>query len=157
MGDDANAGAARGAYVLLIRLDAPVELRVGRLGTFAFAAGWYAYVGSALGPGGLQARLRRHLRAEKRVHWHVDYLLTRGKVECIWQVATDERLECAWARALQGIGGQVFPPRFGASDCRCPGHLIYFTCRPAYEAIERALCPGREVAVVRADEHLPCE
>ncbi len=130
---------AKGAYMLLIRVDAPVKLRVGRLGTFVFAPGWYAYVGSALGTGGLPARLGRHLRTNKRTHWHVDYLLTRGSVERIWWTITDRRLECAWAQALQQIGGRIFPPRFGASDCRCAGHLIYFARPPTDELVESAL------------------
>ena len=51
-----------GAYVLAVRLDSRRELPVGRLGRFNFPAGWYLYVGSAMGTGGLPARLRRHRR-----------------------------------------------------------------------------------------------
>ena len=39
--------ANKGTYLLLIRLDGPRELAVGRLGTFNCESGWYAYVGSA--------------------------------------------------------------------------------------------------------------
>ena len=45
---------------------------VGRLGTFDVRPGFYVYVGSALGPGGLAARIGRHARQEKAFRWHVD-------------------------------------------------------------------------------------
>ena len=47
----------KGAYALVLHLERKEEITVGRLGTFAFPAGYYLYAGSALGPGGLEARL----------------------------------------------------------------------------------------------------
>ena len=67
-----------GAYILLTHLAQGEEIEVGRLGTFLFCRGEYAYVGSAMG--GLDARVARHLRAEKKLHWHIDYLLERASV-----------------------------------------------------------------------------
>jgi Uri superfamily endonuclease len=63
--------------VLVLRLDTPQTIAIGRLGSIDFPVGWYLYVGSAHGPGGLHARLARHRRrlgGTKRAHWHVDYL-----------------------------------------------------------------------------------
>jgi Uri superfamily endonuclease len=82
-----------GTYVLVMRLAAPVTLTVGRLGALSLDAGLYLYVGSALG--GLRARLERHLRADKRLHWHVDYLLRCARVEAVWYRHGRERQECA--------------------------------------------------------------
>ena len=62
-----------GTYVLLIELATAATIQVGRLGMLAFAKGYYAYVGSALG--GLEQRIDRHLRTEKKLFWHIDYLL----------------------------------------------------------------------------------
>lgn len=108
-------------------LDERVSLAVGRLGRFTFAPGYYVYAGSAHGPGGLSARLARHRRREKRRHWHVDYLLARARLAEAWTVVSEGRLECAWAQAVMGMpGAQVPVPRFGASDCRCPAHLVFF-------------------------------
>ena len=42
-----------GTYVLLLHLPDNEQLTIGKLGTFDFPAGWYAYVGSAFGPGGV--------------------------------------------------------------------------------------------------------
>ena len=116
----------KGTYLLGIRLDKDVALTVGRLGRFAFPAGYYVYAGSAHGPGGLSARLARHRRQEKRFHWHLDYFLVCARLVETWAVVSERRLECTWARAVAGMtGAQVVVPRFGASDCRCPAHLVW--------------------------------
>jgi Uri superfamily endonuclease len=114
-----------GAYLLLLSLPAPVEAQIGRLRRIAFAPGLYGYAGSALGPGGLAARLKRHAAGAGRRHWHIDYLLPHGHLLGALARADPRRLECAWAawaggRALACICG------FGSSDCTCPGHLFFF-------------------------------
>jgi len=124
----------------LVHLDHEVEIRVGKLGTFRFCAGWYAYAGSALGPGGLPARLARHSRADKQLHWHIDYLLLHAALETIWQTTCSQRLECAWATAIRDVQDAHTPVRgFGASDCRCTSHLIYLPRRPGDRQITSAL------------------
>lgn len=118
-----------GTYALLIRVATPIEITPGRLGSFSLAPGWYVYVGSARGLGGLAARLRRHLRPPeaKRAHWHIDHLLAQAPApRVIWTVG-EERRECEWARRLLAWPGAEMPiPKFGASDCDCPSHLIRF-------------------------------
>ena len=139
----ANSGAkqpAKGTYLILIYLQQEMQIVVGRKGDFLFPSGWYAYLGSALGPGGLQARLARHRRHDKPLHWHIDYLLEHGTLEASWAVECLCRLECVWALAVRDMpDAQVIVPGFGASDCRCPGHLIYFPCRPPNAEIEKVL------------------
>jgi Uri superfamily endonuclease len=104
---------------------------IGRRGRFRFPAGFYLYVGSALGPGGLAKRLERHLRADKHIHWHVDYLLERARVVEVWTVESSERRECAWASAaLRLPGARIAALHFGASDCQCASHLIAFDRKP---------------------------
>jgi Uri superfamily endonuclease len=132
--------SAKGTYMLLIRLDQAHELNVGRLGSFPFPPGWYAYVGSALGPGGLDARVARHARKIKRTHWHVDYLLKYGVLVETWQLECPNRLECHWATTLaRSPNAQRAVYRFGASDCRCPGHLVYWRDRPDRNTLQKAL------------------
>jgi Uri superfamily endonuclease len=116
----------RGAYALFLQLEQDTPIVVGRLGTFCFPTGYYVYVGSALGSGGLSARLARHRRQQKRLHWHIDYLLAHARIIGIQTDASGERLECVWARKwLDTPGVQVIVPGLGASDCGCPAHLIY--------------------------------
>jgi Uri superfamily endonuclease len=112
-----------GTYVLWVRLDRPLSLDVGRLGAIDLAASLYAYVGSAHGAGGLQARVNRHLRADKPAHWHIDRLTALAPVVEVWWIASADKLECRWAHSLLSWGS-VTVPRFGSSDCACPAHLI---------------------------------
>ena len=112
-----------GTYTLLVELDRPATVEVGALGEHAFDRGWYAYTGSAFGPGGF-ARVERHreLAAGERDarHWHVDHLLGHPDAAVREVVRSpDADVECAVARRLPE--GPV--PGFGASDCDCPSHL----------------------------------
>ena len=129
-----------GTYLLLMQLDREVEITVGHLGTFGFAAAYYCYVGSARGPGGIAARVRRHLRGAKRLHWHVDYLLCEAPVMEIWATRSTDRLECIWAKALLNLPDVTVPVRgFGSSDCSCQAHLFRFPALPSLPAFRRAL------------------
>lgn len=113
-----------GSYVLVLFVQSEAILEIGRLGTFVFPRGYYCYVGSARGPGGLLARLARHLRKRKRLRWHIDYLLERASIEEIWHAVSVERLECRWAQALLALPSvESSVPGFGSSDCCCLTHL----------------------------------
>jgi len=138
--------SAGGTYALLLHLGASQTVRVGALGTFEFPLGWYLYVGSAHGPGGLAARLARHQRTGgKRFHWHIDYLRAVATLVEIWTHAGPQRLECAWAAAAAALpGAQVIAPRFGASDCRCATHLLCFDRRPPLDEFEFLTQTGLE-------------
>ncbi len=129
-----------GTYALILKLPNTAAITVGRLGRFQFPHGWYVYAGSARGPGGLAARISRHLRFPKPLHWHVDYLGADAQAVEIWYAVGIQKRECAWAGALTGLGGASIPaPRFGASDCRCPTHLLHFATAPDVTAFARAV------------------
>ena len=120
-----------GSYVLIMELPEPATVAAGRLGRFTFTPGWYAYAGSAQGPGGLAARLQRHHRGSNTKHWHVDYLRAYAQPVGVWYSVGPKRRECGWAEALSELPGASMPaPRFGASDCRCAAHLFHFPTRP---------------------------
>ena len=130
---------SKGVYGLVLHLEHREEITVGKLGTFTFLPGYYLYVGSALGPGGLEARLARHRRRAKKLRWHVDYLLTHAQLMEVWSAASTDKLECLWAQAARELPGSEIPvPGFGSSDCRCPSHLIYLAREPACEEFEIA-------------------
>ncbi|MGZ7049923.1 MAG: GIY-YIG nuclease family protein, partial [Methanobacterium sp.] len=61
-------------YCLLINLNVDSEISVGKLGKLNFKKGFYVYVGSALNS--IDARIKRHLKNDKKLFWHIDYLLT---------------------------------------------------------------------------------
>lgn len=96
------------------------------------------YVGSAMG--GLAARLARHHRAGKRLHWHIDYLLHDPGTRLLQSlpIAGPVRLECPLAREVAGLAEEAVP-RFGCSDCRCPSHLFRFTGDPRKRGAFRRL------------------
>lgn len=142
-----------GTYVLFLHLRDAQTLPVGRLGTVAFPAGFYAYVGSGRGSGGLAARIARHLRGAKARHWHIDALRERADPVRLWLSKGTQRRECAWAGALSNLPGASLPaPRFGASDCRCAAHLIRFAALPDRASFSQAV--GE--AVEEVDLHGPC-
>lgn len=107
------------SYQLLIEVQAPLRLQIGRLGAFDFPAGSYCYTGSARS--NLEARLARHLAKEKALRWHIDYLLTAPGVH-VRDVRRYTEAEC---ELNQQVLGQVLVRGFGASDCRagCGSHL----------------------------------
>jgi Uri superfamily endonuclease len=133
-----------GTYVLWLHLSQPRTLRIGRLGDSALVAGHYAYVGSAFGPGGVRARLGRHLRGGSTLRWHIDYLRRVCRVETAWVSYEPRRLEHVWAAALLALPGVYRPAAgFGASDCQCDTHLAGFAERPALTAFRRRLASPR--------------
>ena len=114
---------AAGAYVLLIRLERQLLLDMPAFRGISLVPGLYAYCGSAYGPGGIRARVSRHLRAGKPMRWHVDRLTAASQIERVC-VRIDGR-ECDLAGELLAGGGSAVLPGFGSTDCRiCPAHLL---------------------------------
>ena len=111
----------RGVYVLCIKLTEERTITIGKLSDIHFSRGYYAYVGSAMN--GLKSRLSRHLRRDKKLHWHIDHLLEKASIVDISVVRTEERVECTVAQALGSQFDSVLS--FGSSDCRCHSHLFF--------------------------------
>lgn len=123
-----------GTYVLVIPVKERLSLEIGRLGTHDFPCGYYLYVGSALG--GLDSRLKHHLKSAKRPHWHIDYLLREARVATIWYALGQDRLECKLNAMLAGLPGAApIVPGFGSSDCRCDTHLTHFSAVPSPDSV----------------------
>jgi len=118
-----------GCYSLVIKLPHARTLRVGKLGAAVFPKGTYIYTGSAMN--GLAARLRRHSSRNKKLHWHIDYLLalSEARIERVLVYPPGRNQEC---RQNQRIGAEpgatLLLKQFGASDCKsgCASHLFYF-------------------------------
>jgi Uri superfamily endonuclease len=115
-----------GTYVIVLRADDARKLTIGRAGTLTIKPGYYLYVGSAFGPGGLRARVGRHLAGSGICRWHIDYLRAATEAVEAWMLTGDEKMEHHWARMLADAPGVEMPMAgFGASDCRCLTHLFY--------------------------------
>jgi Uri superfamily endonuclease len=108
----------KGSYSLII--EAPEkEVEIGALGLKEFDSEYLVYNGSAFGSGGLK-RVFRHFSSDKKIHWHIDYLLQQGKLEAAL-IFPNKDLECdlssEFSRPVDG---------FGSSDCSCNSHLFEF-------------------------------
>jgi len=127
-----------GAYGIHFKLKNDHSIQIGQLGRNFFLAGEYIYLGSAKGPGGIRARVGRHLSStsNSKKHWHLDYL--RDFIIPIfiytyhWDIRNNPSIpvECAWSQALLSLPSAYTPmAKFGSSDCRysCPSHLIAFS------------------------------
>jgi Uri superfamily endonuclease len=117
-----------GTYALLLASTTDQLMRIGRLGNLLLQRGFYVYVGSALGSGGVRGRLGHHIRPAKRPHWHIDYLRKKTTLEAVWFCYNRKPREHAWAKRFAAIRGASVPMvGFGASDCDCESHLFFFT------------------------------
>ena len=114
-----------GTYALVLQSHSTATIQVGRWGGLALHRGYYLYVGSAFGPGGVRARLSRHLRAGKRKHWHIDFLREHVTPVEAWVNYEAEHLEHEWAGMLCGGPGMSPIRGFGCSDCNCQAHLFF--------------------------------
>lgn len=119
--DDVRFSSARGGYVLILELDAKKNISVGSLEMIQFPAGFYAYLGSALG--GFKSRLNRHITRDKEPRWHIDYLLNKARILRILLCDTQRRLECLLSQVLAEGFSSI--RSFGSSDCRCKSHLYF--------------------------------
>jgi Uri superfamily endonuclease len=120
------------------------EIEVGNLGRSTYPAGFYIYVGSALGSGGLAGRLNHHRKPTTspgwQARWHIDYLRHYAKLAQIWYVQQANRREHDWAAVLQQLSrDKLTIPRFGSSDCSCPSHLFHFSDLPDWDDFQRIL------------------
>lgn len=140
-----NIPSSPGTYALLLSLPHKVHLQVGALGAFTLRPGFYVYIGSAFGPGGLRGRLSHHLRRAPRPYWHIDYLRQSAEIEQIWYTIVNA-CEHAWAKTFQELPGSSIPiPHFGSSGCRCPTHLFCFassfSSMTLFDQARSRLCP----------------
>ena len=126
----------KGTYVLLASMARVQRVEIGALGEFEIIPGFYEYVGSAFGSGGLAARIGHHLESTAEPHWHVDYLLRMAKPVEVWFTTVEKRLEHSWAELLENPRLFRVPiPHFGSSDYHRSrlSHLFYSKRRPSFE------------------------
>ncbi|MDJ0740631.1 MAG: DUF123 domain-containing protein [Gammaproteobacteria bacterium] len=124
--DRTRAGAMNadpGTCILLLRSAGPQHVQVGRWGRLDTRPGWYLYVGSAFGPGGVRARVARH--------WHVDYLRAVTTLDEVWYSDAARRLEHDWTAALAGLRGTGATNGIRRSDGACASHLLRSALPPA--------------------------
>jgi len=113
-----------GIYVLEINLKNDKSIEIGALGFNDFKKGNYYYIGSA--QSNLKSRVQRHLKTDKKFHWHIDYLLDKAKVTNYYTIKAEKKYECKLHNFLKQYDFLKVPIEgFGASDCKCSAHLLY--------------------------------
>lgn len=119
-----------GTYALILQNRSQAKAQIGRWREIDIGRGYYIYVGSAFGPGGVRARVSRHYREEKRMHWHIDYLRKFLNPLAAWYSYDDNRLEHRWAEVFCSMNELVPIQGFGCSDCKCYSHLFQTSTLP---------------------------
>ncbi len=117
--------ALLGAYLLLVELRDVTSVRLSNKRSVSLMPGRYIYAGSANGPGGLKARVSRHMRRAKRRRWHIDQLTETSNVLGAWIFPNG--MECD----LVDLNSTLPLPivGFGSTDCkRCRSHLLGPIC-----------------------------
>ena len=107
------------SYQLVLKISQKMKIRVGKLGEFDFPPGYYIYTGSA--KKNMEARIQRHLKKDKPLHWHIDYLTSQKNVEIV-DVRRSDMEECLLNDQTCGL---IIVPGLGVSDCHnnCASHL----------------------------------
>jgi Uri superfamily endonuclease len=115
----------KGSYFLVIRLEEGKAVKTkGR--EFQLEKGYYVYVGSAMNS--LEKRVARHFSREKKLHWHIDFLLKDAELLRAYMVPSEERLEETLSLEVAKHGEPV--EGFGAGDVRVSTNLYRFNDEP---------------------------
>lgn len=130
-----------GTYAVIFQCHSKAKQQVGQWGMMSLRKGYYVYVGSAFGPGGVKARVSHHCCNTKKPNWHIDYLRKFMRPVNVWYTCDPRRLEHRWAKVF--LKNNVMSPfrGFGCSDCDCYSHL-FFTFKKPETAIFFNALPG---------------
>lgn len=128
-----------GTYALLLRSRSNKKIMVGRLGQINLELGYYIYVGSAFGPGGVKARVSRHMRRKETRHWHIDYAREFMEPYAVWYSHDNNHLEHIWAQKLEEINSMSSVIGFGCSECKCTSHFFHTTIKPDFAMLRDTL------------------
>lgn len=129
-----------GTYALVLTPNSDKPVKIGKLGLLQVRKGYYIYVGSAFGPGGLNARIAHHKKVCNRPRWHIDYLRKVTYLKELWYSFDSVRREHQWADILANAKGVSVPcPGFGSSDCNCKSHLYFYKSKPSVDYFRRRL------------------
>ena len=113
----------------MLHIAEDLNVTVGSLSALHFPEGYYLYVGTARRA--LTKRIERHLRKNKTLNWHIDYLRPYADRCMAIPIRASAPLEHDLAKALQDIADWAVPS-FGSSDCNCGSHLFGFRNNPLH-------------------------
>lgn len=121
-----------GIYILELFCTKALKIMHPKFRDYEFSQGNYYYIGSA--QKNLKNRIARHLKKDKKLHWHIDYFTSENDVKItrvfILPNFTKE-FECRVVFKM----GNIFKLQhkvlgFGNSDCNiCKSHFL-FSAKP---------------------------
>lgn len=117
----------KGNYLIVIENKKNQRITTGALGNIEYKCGYYVYTGSAMNS--LSKRINRHKRKRKKLHWHIDYILSAMTIAKIYPIQNLESREEAIAEQLLIIADNYIP-QFGSSDSKLSSHLTFFQDNP---------------------------
>jgi Uri superfamily endonuclease len=116
---------------LVIKVIRKIKINIGKLDEVVFNKGTYIYVGSGKGEFGgseLINRVLRHIRQNKKIRWHIDYLLNSHftRIKNIGLIFSNVISECDLIRKIIDLFVTEPISNFGSTDCinNCPSHLV---------------------------------
>ncbi len=115
----------RGSYFLVIKVERDVIVRTKRK-EFPLKAGYYVYVGSAMNS--IEKRVERHFKKDKKLHWHIDFLLKESELLRAYLIPSDAKIEKELSMEVSKFGKPI--EGFGASDLKINSNLYYFKDEP---------------------------
>ncbi len=115
----------RGSYFLVIKVERDMIVRTKRK-EFPLKAGYYVYVGSAMNS--LEKRVERHFKKDKKLHWHIDFLLKESELLRAYIIPSNVKIEEELSMEVSKFGKPV--EGFGASDLKIGSNLYYFKDEP---------------------------
>lgn len=110
-------------YILILKLNENLSIEIGKFGNINFKKGFYIYIGS--GKRNIKKRVERHIKKEKKAHWHIDYLTINKNFSINEIYFIDKIKECEVAEIFMK-NNIAYIKNFGSSDCKCKSHLFYF-------------------------------
>jgi Uri superfamily endonuclease len=138
----------KGTYAVLFYCATKVvSLPRGCAGKYTLRPGWYVYIGSAFGPGGVCARVSRHLSKGAPVRWQIDRTKRYLTPHAVWFTVDAKKRECLWARSVLKMPKASYLSRVGSSDCDCPAHFVVFDKCPTIRTFKSIIvrsCPQHD-------------
>ena len=120
----------------MINVEKESMIDIGSLGKIQFPKGYYVYIGSA--QNSLEKRIHRHCSKNKKIRWHIDYLVSKNKVKItnVYFKIAGKAEECKTAQKIADISTAEPIKGFGSSDCRCMSHLFRLSALDGLKALE---------------------
>lgn len=126
-----------GTYALIMENETRKDIAIGKHGNLPIRPGFYIYIGSAFGPGGVSARVSHHIKIQTSPHWHIDYLRQYAGLIEFWYSLDPRKREHQWALLLEKQSPNSVPMTgFGSSDCQCTSHLFFSSLKPDFSSFK---------------------